>query len=535
MAQLGFFGAAGTVTGSCFLISTKDCHLLVDCGLFQGSKKIRKQNWRPFPFSPASVDYVILTHSHIDHSGLLPRLIKQGFQGKIIATRPSVDLARIMLPDSGHIQEMEAEWKNRKRTRAGLATEPPLYTVADAEATLSHFLSVNYDEIISLSPSIKIRLRDAGHILGSAIVEIWLTEEEESTKIVFSGDLGNGGQPIVRDPTLIEAANYLVLESTYGDRLHEPSKQRRSHLARIINETVQRGGNVVIPAFAIERTQDLLYELGSLYREGNIPPQVTTYVDSPLATKATEVFIKHPGYYDYETWQLMQQGYKPLSFTNLKFVCTVEESKRLNTEASGSIIISASGMCDAGRIKHHLKHNLWRPESSVVLVGYQAQGTLGRRLLEGAKRVRIFGEQIAVKAQMHNLSTYSAHADQTGLINWVQSFHKMPDHVFLVHGEQEALLKLAQLMKSKLNLKASIPTLGETVTITASGISIQTGTNDLPGSQSRTSLLNLQQEMNELVRTLSPAMEQYHAKEIDQLAKLILKLRSQSETATSID
>ncbi|NLG87091.1 MAG: MBL fold metallo-hydrolase [Firmicutes bacterium] len=531
MAKLSFLGAAGTVTGSCFFLDTIDCRILIDCGLFQGTKEIRELNRQPFPFSPAFIDYVVLTHSHIDHSGLLPRLVKEGFQGKIITTRPSVDLARIMLPDSGHIQEMEAEWKNRKRARAGLSPEPPLYNIPDAEAVMPLFLGVNYDEIISLSSCVKLRLRDAGHILGSAMVEIWLAEEDKSIKLVFSGDLGNSGQPIIRDPALLETADYLVLESTYGDRFHEPQEQRRPHLAKIIRETVARQGNVVIPAFAIERTQDLLYDLSALYREGEIPDQVKTYVDSPLATKATEVFIKNPGYYDHETWQLLRQGYEPLSFKNLQFVRTVEESKRLNAEARGSIIISASGMCDAGRIKHHLKHNLWRPEASIVLVGYQAEGTLGRRLQEGAKRVRIFGEEVAVKAKIHNLSAYSAHADQTALVNWVQSFRAIPKQVFLVHGEPDASLTLAQLLKKKLGLMVIIPTLGERVSITTQGITIETKPKAL-SDEKYTGLANLLQEINELVRVLSPAMEQAYTQEIEQLIRAVRELRGQAEVAT---
>ncbi|HHV08199.1 MAG TPA: MBL fold metallo-hydrolase [Firmicutes bacterium] len=532
MAELHFLGAAGTVTGSCFLLNTGDCQLLVDCGLFQGKKEIRKCNYEPFSFSPTDIDYVILTHSHIDHSGLLPRLVKEGFKGKIIATRPSVDLARIMLPDSGHIQEMEAEWKNRKRARAGRPPEAPLYTVADAEAVLPLFLGVNYDEIISLSSSIKFRLRDAGHILGSAIIEMWLTEDNETIKLVFSGDFGNSGQPIIRDPALIEAADYLILESTYGNRLHEPREERRPHLAQIIRDTVARQGNVIIPAFAIERTQDLLYELSALYREGEIPSRVITYVDSPLATKATEVFIRNPGYYDHETWQLLQKGFKPLSFDNLEFVRTVEESKWLNTEATGSIIISASGMCDAGRVKHHLKHNLWRPESSVVLVGYQAEGTLGRRLLEGASKVRIFGEEIAVKSQIYSLSAYSAHADQNALINWVKAFHKLPQQVFLVHGEQDALSTLAELLRKDLGVTVSIPVWKQSVQITAEGIALHQPTVLTPPTE-RVTLSDLNRELQQITTELSPEMEEAYAQEIEQLAQAVHTLRLRAEVAAS--
>lgn len=524
MSTLSFLGGAGTVTGSSFLLETGDVKLLVDCGLFQGGREIRERNWRPFAFSPADIDYVVLTHAHIDHSGLLPRLCREGFRGRIIATRASVDLARIMLPDSAHIQESEAEWRNRKRERAGLPLEPPLYTVADAEAVLPHFLGVNYDEIISLTSTVKIRLRDAGHILGSAILEVWVSNTEDF-KIVFSGDLGNSGQPLIRDPALIEAADYLVLEATYGSRLHPPREERRPELARIIRETTSRGGNVVIPAFAIERTQDLLYDLSSLFASGEIPVQVPVFVDSPLATKATEVFIRHPGYYDQETWQVLSQGREPLSFPNLKFVRTAEESKALNATAKGSIIISASGMCDAGRIKHHLKHNLWRPEAGIVLVGYQAEGTLGRQLLEGAKKVRIFGEEVAVKARVFNLSAYSAHADQAGLVRWVSAFEQKPQVVFLVHGEEEALGTLANLLRERLDLAVHVPAWGEKVELTGGALQVTCSGNcgQAPGSVVAV-VSRLRQELARLEANRDAVSDPTVARELERLASEIAEL-----------
>ena len=458
--QITFCGAAGTVTGSCYLVETKQTRFLVDCGMFQGNKELRDLNQRDFLFNPAALDFVLLTHAHVDHAGLLPHLYKSGFQKQIYATKASTDLCGIILPDSGHIQEMEVEWRNRKRARKGEALQKPLYTAADALETLKLFQSLNYLEEFKPVPEVKVRFNDAGHILGSSIIEVWITEDGKETKIVFSGDLGQVAQPIIQDPTWINDADYLLVESTYGDRLHEDSAEKIALLREMIIQSVKSGGNLVIPAFAVGRTQDLLYHIRELLNLGAIP-SVPVYIDSPMAVSVTEIYRNNPNCYDQETKQMFANHQSPFEFPNLHFIRTAEESKKLNELAKGAIVISASGMCEAGRILHHLKHNLWRPESNVLFVGYQAEGTLGRRLLEGAKVVKIMGEEIAVKAKINSIGGFSAHADQNGLLDWLRHFATKPRNLFLVHGEQSAQDTLAQLIQEKLGWSTIIPKLGE--------------------------------------------------------------------------
>ncbi|MFH1002273.1 MAG: MBL fold metallo-hydrolase, partial [bacterium] len=411
--KISFLGAAKIVTGSNFLIETRNTKFLIDCGMFQGSKSINRMNYQPFSFNPREIDFIVLSHAHIDHSGRIPRLIKEGFKGDIYSTKATVDLCSIMLPDSGHIQEMENEWDNRKRRRSGEKLREPLYTVKEAEESLRYFKPVLYDQKIELSEEVSLRFRDAGHILGSSIIELWIKEEEgKETKLVFSGDLGRRDRPILRDPYLIDEADYLMVESTYGNRLHHPSEDDAKELISIINATVKRGGNIVIPSFAVERAQDIIYELNKYYTEYiktedqdflNVP----VYVDSPLTVSATEIFLRNPDCFDEDTLKLINIGNNPLDFRNLKFTRTAEESKQINFSKESKVIISASGMCTAGRIKHHLKHNLWRKESSIVFVGYQAEGTLGRRIKEGEKVVKIFGEEIQVNAEICSLEGFS--------------------------------------------------------------------------------------------------------------------------------
>jgi len=465
--RLSFLGAAKVVTGSAYLLEAEQSKILVDFGMFQGRKEIRDRNEQPLLFNPAEIDYLLLTHAHIDHSGLIPRLQKEGFQGKVIATKATVDLCRIMLPDSGHIQEMEIEWENRKRMRAGKPPVSPLYTVAEAEQSLALFTGVSFNEIIELNKNFKVRFRDAGHILGSSILEIWVSEAGEEIKIVFSGDLGNTNQPIVNDPTFIEEADYLVLESTYGNRLHETTQAKVEHLAAIIEETRARGGKIVIPAFAIERTQEILYYLNDLIENKTIEP-IPVYVDSPLAISATQIFKDNFDCtcVDEEMQQLVAAGDDPFWFPGLRLTRTAEESRQINMSEESAVIIAASGMCDAGRIKHHLKHNLWRPESSIVFVGYQAAGTLGRAILDGAKKVKIFGEEISVSASIHVISGFSAHADQQGLLRWLQNFKRPPKKVFLVHGEEDSIMVLAQKIQQELGLATFAPEIGDSVKLT---------------------------------------------------------------------
>ncbi len=458
--KITFCGAAGSVTGSCYLIETGRYRFIVDCGMFQGNKEISALNDRDFLFNPADLDFGLLTHAHIDHSGLIPKLFKSGFSKRIFATKATVELCRIMLPDSGHIQEMEVEWRNRKRSRKGQSQLEPLYTSLDALNCLQHFQAVNYLEEFKPVPEITVRFLDAGHILGSAIIEIFITEDGSTTKIVCSGDLGQKNQPIIQDPTYVSNADYVLIESTYGNRLHEDSEDRANQLKKMIIDSVESGGNLVIPAFAVGRTQDLLYHIRTLLLKGEIP-RIPVYIDSPMAVSVTEIYRDSPGYYDQPTLKMLADNQSPFEFNNLHFTRTVEESRRINEIAKGAIIISASGMCEAGRILHHLKHNLWRPESHILFVGYQAEGTLGRRLLEGAKVVKIMGEEIGVKAQIHSIGGFSAHADQAGLMDWLDGFEQLPRGIFITHGENGAQKEMAALIRHKFNIEPSIPAWGE--------------------------------------------------------------------------
>ncbi len=449
-------GGAKTVTGSSFLLESGEDKVLVDCGMFQGRKELRQRNSEPFPFNPEEVDFVLLTHAHIDHSGLIPLLVRKGFRGKILTTPATLDLAKIMLPDSGHIQEMEAEWANRKARRAGLSESPPLYSVDEARMSLEYFQEAEYDEMYTLTPRLAVRFSDAGHILGSAIVEVFVTDEQENLKLVFSGDLGKSNQPIIRDPALVEEADFLFMESTYGARLHDDDDTKLEELAELIKSTFHRGGNVVIPSFAVGRTQEILYYLNKLMQEEKIPV-MPIYIDSPLAISATEIFSRHPQNYDLRMRRRLNKGEDPFNFPQVTFTLSTEESRALNEIKGGAIIISASGMADAGRIKHHLKHNLWRPESTVLLVGYQAEGTMGRRLANGDKKVRIFGEEISVQAKVVDLHGFSAHADQSELLRWLRKFKKLPRQVFLVHGEEDSMETLAALIEDAFNIPVYIP------------------------------------------------------------------------------
>lgn len=467
--KITFLGAAKTVTGSCFLIETQYKKFLIDCGMFQGQADEGDINNEPFPFNPADIDFMLLSHAHIDHSGRIPKLYLDGFKGETIATKATIDLAKIMLPDSGHIQEFEAEWKNRKGRRAGKEYVKPLYTYQDAVDCLKYFRDVKYGDEIKLDENIRFRFNDAGHVLGSSIVELWVRENGKETKIVFSGDLGNKGIPILRDPAQIEEADVLIIESTYGNRLHSAKSERLDKFVNIINETVERGGNVVIPSFAVGRTQEIIYDLNKHYEnfEGKLDKvlSVPVYVDSPLAVSATEVFRNNLDCFDEEARSYIENGDNPLDFPGLRFTRSAEESKALNTLNESAIIISASGMCEAGRIKHHLKHNLWREDSTILFVGYQAEGTLGRRLLDGAKLVKIFGEEITVNARIEMLEGFSGHADMNGLLEWIGAFRKKPFKTFIVHGEENVMKEFAGIVKEKCGLDALIPSRGESFII----------------------------------------------------------------------
>lgn len=463
--RLSFFGAAGTVTGSRFLVETSGMRVLVDCGLFQGPREIRERNYEPFPFYPASIDNLLVTHAHIDHSGLIPRLCKEGFKGRIFATEATADLLTVLLQDSGHIQEMEVEQKNRKARRAGKPTIEPIYTVADAEKCRQFFTGIKYNTEIELSPKVTATFINAGHILGAAMILLTVTENGIPLRVLFTGDIGRPGQRFIEDPAVVEAADYVVIESTYGNRLH-PEVDEISVLHDALWRTYNRGGNVIIPAFAVERTQDLLYDLNELYCTGKLPP-VKVYIDSPLATAVTNIYNQHQECYDQETHHLVKSGQNPLDSEFVNFCVTTEESRALNAIPSGLVIIAGSGMCEAGRIRHHLKHNLWRPESAVVFVGFQPQGTLGRRILDGEEVVTIFGEEIAVKAEIVEVSGYSAHADQPALLDWLRSIKSPPRQVFVVHGEPDAAAELRKKIDTELGLKAVVPDYGSSWTLVA--------------------------------------------------------------------
>lgn len=444
--KLTFFGAAKAVTGSCHCLEVAGKKILIDCGLQQGRDE---RDNRLLDFAPGYIDYVVVTHAHIDHSGRLPLLVKQGFTGDIITTRLTAQLLGIMLRDSAHIQESDAQWENQKGKRAGRPPVEPLYTIADAEEAVRHLVTYEYGEMVELCPGVKLRFVDAGHLLGSACAEFWLSENGVEKKIVFSGDLGNVDQPIIRDPQPIYEADYVVTESTYGDRNHEPPESYTEALAQIIDDTFAKGGNVIIPSFAVGRTQELLYFIREMKQEGMVKsaPDFTVCVDSPLANEATKIFAGDlHGYLDEDAIEAIKKG-NLFTFPGLTLTQTSEESKALNMDKSSKVIISASGMCDAGRIRHHLKHNLWRPESTVVFVGYQGEGTLGRALLDGAKKVKLFGEEIAVRARIVNFKGLSSHADRDHLLAWAQNFDPKPQQVFVVHGDSKVTEVYAQTLR----------------------------------------------------------------------------------------
>jgi len=469
--KITFLGATKIVTGSNFLVEAAGKKFLVDCGMYQGNAELEMENYKEFDYNPAEIDFMLLTHAHIDHSGRIPKLYNEGFKGPIYAHKATCDLCAIMLPDSGHIQEMESEWKNKKRLRKGQQTFPTLYTAEDAIKSQELFVPVKYDDIIQVAENIYVRYNDAGHMLGSSSIEVWTKEDGKETKTVFSGDIGNNDIPLLSSPTMIESADFLVMESTYGSRLHVRNNQKAELFLNIVSETIDNGGTVVIPSFAVGRTQEILYELNKIkentddaefMRKYKTLMKVPVYVDSPLAISATEVFKQNTDLFDDEIKEEMESGDNPLEFPGLKFTQTADESKALNESPEPAIIISASGMCDVGRIKHHLKHNIWNPKSTILFVGYQAPGTLGYSIVNGAKKVTIFGEEFAVNARIEYIEGYSGHADQEWLMNFVYSFISRPKHIFLVHGEEESQEVLRDKILEETGIGVSIPEYGET-------------------------------------------------------------------------
>lgn len=462
---LQFLGAAHEVTGSCHYLEFGDKHVLVDCGMEQGPDLYVNQK---LPVNAAAIDYVFVTHAHIDHSGLLPLLYNHGFRGQIFCTTATSQLCNIMLKDSAHIQMFEAEWRNRKARRAGKPEVVPLYDMNDAMGVLTHFIPCDYHKIIQVCDGLKVRFVDAGHLLGSSSIELWVAEEtekgREECKIVFSGDIGTANRPLIKDPEYIKDADYVVMESTYGDRAHAAPPDYAVALARVLKDTFTRGGNLVIPAFSVGRTQEMLYFLRRIKTEKLLPEyqNFEVYVDSPLAVEATSIFGRNVSdCFDEEALSLVNQGINPIGFPGLRMAITSDESKMINFDEKPKVILSASGMCEAGRIRHHLKHNLWRADSTILFVGFQVPGTLGNSLLGGAKEVRLFGETIEVHARIENLPGISGHADINQLTEWAAAFEGSPRRFFIVHGEDRVTEQFAAHLHERLGIDTYAPYSGD--------------------------------------------------------------------------
>ena len=514
--KIKFCGAVNEVTGSCHLVTTERHQILLDCGMFQGGKKEEAQNLEPFPFNPVEIECVILSHAHVDHCGRLPLLVKQGFTGPIYCTDATADLLKVMLPDCAHIQQKEAEWQTKKALRKGLSPVEPMYTMEDANAALKQVSPILYDQLFTVNDQMKAVFNDAGHILGSAITELWITENEKTVKLVYTGDIGVDDRPILRDPKKIKKADFVVMESTYGDRLHESNESSIQALIDIIADTVKRGGNVIIPAFAVGRTQELIYELNRFYESEeyyhDLLSNVQVYIDSPMAVTTTQVFRRNAQVFDAETKDYILNGDNPLDFPNLNFTRTSDESKALNEDNRPKIIISASGMCDAGRIRHHLKHNLWNPKNSIVFVGYQANGTLGRRIVDGEKELSVLGEKILVQAKIYYLEGFSGHADYEGLLDWVKGLQKAPQHIFLVHGETEAKEALEQKIREATGYPCdAIHGVTEIDLADAEGMTFEEATEELVDVEQvlalQDKLADLRETVNEFLKNANSAVE----------------------------
>ena len=467
--KVQFLGAAQTVTGSCYMIEACGKRFCIDCGMHQGNKAIEERNRNPRPYAPGNIDFILVTHAHIDHSGLLPLMVREGFSKPIYCTKATSELLDIMLQDSAHIQEMEAQWEAKKYSRRGLKNPPAaLYTTEDALKTAELLHPVAYHEDFEPAPGIKVTYYDAGHILGSGSLRLEVTEDDKTTSIIFSGDIGRPQALIVRDPESPPKADYIFMESTYGDRNHKDEDISDQELADAIAYSYSKGEKVIIPAFAVERTQEILYCLHILQSKGKLPADMPVFVDSPLAIRATEVFRRNRELFDEDAQKMLHQGDDPFELPNLRYTLSAAESQSINDYKGPAIIISASGMCNAGRVRHHLKHNLWRKECTILFVGYQAVNTLGRSLLEGADNVKLFGESIEVQAEICQLTGLSGHADREGLLKWVNSFEPKPKRVFIIHGEDEVENIFAQTLTEQ-GFNASAPYNGEQWAIGAEG------------------------------------------------------------------
>ena len=536
--KIKFCGASIGVTGSCHLITTDKHKVLLDCGQFQGGKSMEAMNSEAFPFAAEEVEAVILSHAHIDHCGRLPLLVKRGFKGAIYCTDATADLLQVMLKDSAFIHEKDAEMQSKKNLRAGKPLVEPLYTMADAEATLKLVKPVLYDKLVEINPEMEICFNDAGHILGSAVIELWATEGENTSKIVFSGDLGVTDRPILRDPTKIKKADYVIMETTYGNRLHPANSTSIDELVNITMDTVKRGGSVVIPSFAVGRTQELIYQFNMFYEQNpeyqEVLGNVNVYIDSPMATTATEVFKKNAQVFDAETKEFILNGDHPLDFKNLKFTRNTADSQMLNMDKTSKVIISASGMCEAGRIRHHLKHTLWDEKNSIVFVGYQAEGTLGRQLIQGATEIKLFGETVVVNAQIHNLEGFSGHADQKGLLDWLGGFQVEPKQIFLVHGELDSKQDFAEVVKGQFGYNPIVITEN-------SEFELETGKllskeeviydaldeEDIAGLKDR--IANIKLELDNILTSTQGAMEQNISSEkLNSINSILLELEKAS-------
>ncbi|HPQ43196.1 MAG TPA: MBL fold metallo-hydrolase [Syntrophales bacterium] len=529
MIKITCMGAAGTVTGSNYLIEDpRGKKILVDCGLFQGGKQTEWRNAADWGFDPREIGTLLLTHAHIDHSGRIPKLVKDGFQGRIVTSPPTVQLCEAMLLDSGHVQEMDAEWQTRKNKRKSKKGIEPLYTVTDAEKSLQFFSPVERDRIIDIEPGMKARFLNAGHILGSSIIELWVEDGGGETKIVFSGDIGKNSQLIVKDPAEVAQADYLFIESTYGNRLHRSFTDSTAELLDAINYAVANNEKVIIPAFAVERTQEILYILGEFQRDGSLP-DIPIYLDSPLAIKATEIFRKNKKYYDEEAMEIVNKGFDPFDMPNLKFTLSTEESIEINKRAGSAIVIAGSGMCNAGRIKHHLKHNLWRKGASVVIVGFQAMGTTGRRIVDGEKRIRVFGEDVAVAAKVFTIGGFSAHADQKGLLEWAGHFAEAHPRVFAIHGEATASETLAEKIRTDLNLEAYVPKLRESLILEAQTMTRTMApevTPEEPQPDMAATFTGIEKELEALKRRLTEKDGRIQEADMDRLRNIEEDLRT---------
>ena len=536
--KIQFIGATHEVTGSCTLLEVAGRSYLVDCGMEQGADIFENV---PIPVNPGTIEAVFLTHAHIDHSGMLPKLYKDGFRGEIYSTRETANLCNIMLRDSAHIQESEAQWRTRKAQRAGGEPVQPVYTIADAEGTIRRFRPVSYGERLQVGEGVEVRFTDVGHLLGSACIELWLTEGGETRKIVFSGDVGNTDQPIINDPKTVEETDYLVIESTYGNRLHQrpentlddKSAAAVEALAGYIQTALDGGGNLVIPSFAVGRTQEMLYAIREIKQKGLVTGHdgFPVYVDSPLAVEATGIFLQCDlSCLDEKTMEIVRQGINPIWSEGVTLSVSSDESKQINFDARPKVIISASGMCEAGRIRHHLKHNLWRPESVILFVGYQAEGSLGRRLQDGAKNVKLFGEDIAVHAQIATLHGTSGHADRDGLLNWLKGFRAGPKQVFVNHGDDDACTAFCQLLK-EMGYQAEAPYSGTEydlltgrMTVYTDGVAIKkTPKQDSRTSQVYGELLAAAEALLALVRARKGRTNKDNAKLTSQIRALITK------------